>query len=388
MKLKFTVIFIIFLTFMFSCKRDNGEFPGESADSTDRVSQQDALKTFINNQMEEKHIPGLAACIIKNNGVVWAEGFGFADIANQKAVTPETVFMLASISKTITAVAAMQAVDNGILALDTDINNYLTFTVKNPSFPGRTITLRHLLTHTSSIADNDDITEDYYSTGDSPVALGVFLSDYLDADGDEYDAGGNYNSWAPGTRYQYSNIGSALIGYLVEAAAQIDFSLYCKQNIFQPLGMTETGWHLEGLTLDNIAIPYVYRNGTFEAQQHYGFPDYPNGSLRTSISGLARFLLMFMNSGAYKGTVILDCQWIADMHRVQFPELDADQGLSWYYMTLGDWRLLGHSGGETGVTTEMYYRPADSVGVIVLTNGDDLLLDNILIRLFQEAENM
>ncbi len=88
MKLKFTVIFIIFLTFMFSCKRDNGEFPGESADSTDRVSQQDALKTFINNQMEEKHIPGLAACIIKNNGVVWAEGFGFADIANQKADRP------------------------------------------------------------------------------------------------------------------------------------------------------------------------------------------------------------------------------------------------------------------------------------------------------------
>ncbi|MCP5046678.1 MAG: beta-lactamase family protein [bacterium] len=394
MKTFFKFLYILlFCFFLIGCNPtaivDNGEGNNNNGNNTGGNTNErlEALREFINSIMDRDHIPGLAACIIKNSEVVFAEGFGFANIERQIKVTPDTLFMLASVSKTITAVAAMQALEKGGIAMDTDINNYLSFEVRNPSFKGRAITLKQLLSHTSSIIDNGAVMDDYYVYGaDTTVTLGEFLYDYLDENGREYDEDRNYSGFAPGTGYEYTNIGNALVGLLVEVVMNMPFETFCSQNIFQPLSMNETGWHLEGLNRDNIAVPYLYRSGSFRAQQHYTFPDYPNGGLRTSVSQLARFLMMFIDYGTYDGVQLLTPESVTAMREVHFPSLDPNQALTWAYWTLSGMRLLGHGGGETGVTTEMFFRPDDGVGVIVLTNGDDLTLDEILKRLFEEAE--
>jgi len=114
------------------------------------------LDSFIVAKMSQYHIPGLAASIVKEGDIYWTCAYGFANIEDSIEVTDTTLFMLASVSKTVTGVALMQLWEAGLFQLDNDINNYLPFEVHNPNFPDSVITFRMLLTHTSSINDNWD----------------------------------------------------------------------------------------------------------------------------------------------------------------------------------------------------------------------------------------
>ncbi len=345
------------------------------------------LGDFIRTKMQAARIPGLAACIVRENAVVWAGSYGWADIAAQVPVTPDTLFMLASVSKTVTAVALMQLYDDGLFDLDDDINEYLPFSVRNPNHPHDPITVRMLLTHTSSILDNWDVMEPLYVEGDSPISLERFCAGYLTPEGEYYDPEENYDSLPPGSSYEYSNVGVTLCGYLAERLAGIPFDEYCRQQIFIPLGMDETSWRLDGLDVNRIAIPYEYDGGQYQPQAHYGYPDYPDGALRTSVLQLARFLIAFINGGVYKNAHILKAGTVTEMSAVQFPALQSEQGLIWFYEN----SLLGHDGEDTGAFTRMFFRPEDGAGVILLANGipsREALFYDIEERLFQEAGEM
>jgi CubicO group peptidase (beta-lactamase class C family) len=117
------------------------------------VNLSSSLDSFIVAQMNSQHVAGLAACIVKSGRVVWNGNYGFADIARNKPVTDSTIFMLASISKTVTATALMQLYEAGRFQLDDSVNGHLPFAVRNPNFPSVPITFRMLLTHRSSIQD-------------------------------------------------------------------------------------------------------------------------------------------------------------------------------------------------------------------------------------------
>jgi CubicO group peptidase (beta-lactamase class C family) len=116
----------------------------------------DALDALLTANMAEAHMPGLAACIVKGGKVAWCNGYGLADIEANRAVTPDTVFLIASVSKTVTAVALMQLWENGAFELDDDVAMALPFAVDHPS-SGLPITYRGLLTHTASVRDNWDV---------------------------------------------------------------------------------------------------------------------------------------------------------------------------------------------------------------------------------------
>lgn len=113
------------------------------------------LDSVISTLMAQYHIPGLAACVVYGGELVWNNAFGIADVNQGVPVTDSTLFMIASTSKTVVAAAVMQLWEDGIFAMDDDINGYLPFSVNNPFFPGVPITFRMLLAHTSSIAYND-----------------------------------------------------------------------------------------------------------------------------------------------------------------------------------------------------------------------------------------
>ena len=248
-----------------------------------------SLDSFIVSKMEQYHFPGLSACIIKDDQIIWKGAYGYANILQNKLVTDSTLFHIASVSKPFTGTAIMQLWENGLFELDDDINKYLPFEVRNPDFPNDPITFRMLLTHTSSISDNMDVFRPLNVWDmDSPVALGSFLENYLVPGGDYYLAK-NWYGQPPGVKWDYANVGAALIGYLVETVSEISFEQYCQDSIFVPLGMNETSWFLSNLDVNNIATPYKYSNGNYYTSSHAGIPYYPAAQLRTSASQLARF---------------------------------------------------------------------------------------------------
>lgn len=296
--------------------------------------------------------------------------------------TDNTRYLVASVSKTITAVAIMKLVEQNLILLDDDINLKLPFSVRNPNYPSVKITYRMLLSHTSSISDEfqENFTLDCYGI-DCPMTLAQYFDNVFLSTG-QYFSSTNFSNNSPGTTEDYSNLGSALLGYLVERITLTPFDVYCKNNIFTPLGMSKTEWRLANTPISELAIPYS--DEITNPNPHYTFPDYPNGGLRTNVLDLSNFLRMVIQNGSFNGTQILTTASMSTMKTLQFGS--ADQCLSFYYETISGKRVLGHSGGEKGATAEMYYDTNNNVGVIVFSNEEDAEIDNFLTLLFNYGE--
>lgn len=359
------------------------------------------LTEYLRVKYQKAGIPGMAVTLIKDDEVVYFNGFGAADIADGKPITQDTVFQVASVSKTVTGTAVMQLYERGLLDLDQDISDYLPFEVKNPNFPQADITARMLLTHTSSVLDDWDVLDPLYTTytggGDSTVPLGEFLPEYLTREGRWYHPENSFSSREPGARYRYSNVGYALLGYLVEVISQQDFNVFCRENIFVPLKMEHTGWFLSEVDTDLMAKPYEKGEKGFIELPFYGFPTYPDGCLKTSSRDYARFLMAFLNKGEYEGRRILEEKTVNEMLQYQVPK--KRQGLTWdlrapeaFLLDCKGQLAPGHSGGDPGVTTLTFFLPEQRTGVILFMNqttGLEFKAANIWQiagRLLQEAQ--
>ncbi|WP_147041287.1 serine hydrolase domain-containing protein [Skermanella aerolata] len=348
--------------------------------------------TNVSEELHRLDVPGMSAVIVKNGRVACTAVAGMANIEKNRPVEPDTVFAWASVSKTVTAAAIMKLVENGAFKLDDDINAYLPFPVRIPACPEKPITFLHLLTHTSSIVESEyeGVYADLYVKGDSPVALGDFLKDYLVPSGTYYDGENNFKRTCPGTVSSYSNVGVGLLGYLVEVVAGTPFELYTRDHIFAPLGMNEAAWKLSGLNVEHVAMPYSGdQSSGFKPLGHLGFPTFPDGLLRTSAPQLARFLLMFMQFGELDGTRVLSQESVTKMRRVYFPNLDDSQGLIWFYDSFGPRkRVIGHDGSDPGTNSMMYFDPEDGAGVLLVANGswERDRAEALVEKLFKEAD--
>ena len=331
------------------------------------------LDEFILRGMKEAKVPGLAALTLKEGKIFWEGYYGWANIEEKRPATKDTLFQLASISKTITACMIMQQVEEGKLGLDADINTYLPFKVRNPGHAEKPITLRQLLTHTSGIRDNWKVLEEYWvKNGDFKQPLAKSLPAYLTEGGKFFSAKKSFYDWAPGSRNRYCNVGFALAAHVAEAKVKISFEALCEQGIFKPLGMEGTAFALAAVDPRKVAMPYGYRKktGGFKALGHHGYLDYPAGTLRATAPHLARFLMMFMGEGKLDETRILKSATVVSMKKIQFPKLDRKQGIGWYYDRIGGEQMIGHDGGDPGVVTQMFCQPKKGTGIIVLMNGE------------------
>ena len=191
-----------------------------------------SLDAAIQNEMNARNFPGAATIIVKNGEIVWVESYGYADVANAVQVEDTTVFLLASVSKLFTGTAAMQLHEAGTINLDADINQYLPWSVEIPNFTNDSITVRQLMTHTSSIKDNWGTMGSYYGYPDPTISLANCMGSYFPTNGADYSASGNFLTSAPGSSSQYSNMASALNGYVVEVSSGIPFDDYCDINLF------------------------------------------------------------------------------------------------------------------------------------------------------------
>jgi len=335
----------------------------------------DVDSAFIQN-MQAAKVPGAALLIIRNGQIESAKGFGFADLQTDRAVTPDTLFTVASISKTVTATALMTLYEQGKFGLDDSIDPYLPFTLRNPNFPDTPITFRMLLSHRSSIQDSE-VYNKYYTLQqspvlpDSPIPLGEFLKDYLSPEGKLFNAKDNFLRDAPGTTYTYSNIGFGLVGFLTERISGMPFDVYCKQAVFEPLGMDHTAWFFKDVETELMAVPYGYNDLLRQPKAYgfYGYPTYPDGALKTSVNEFARFLSVFINEGkTFEGKPFLKTETVMEMLTLRsFIGLDSRDsvGLAWHFRG----GVYYHTGGDPGMFTFAFFSPASNQGGVLFTNG-------------------
>ncbi len=317
--------------------------------------------------MLSSDVPAIGLGVIKAGRVQSVEAFGFADRERQIPATPDTAFLLSSISKVVTGAALMQLWERHLFDLDSPIAPHLDFTVENP-FHEEPITFRQLLTHTSSISDLNYT--GFEVDGDPTLSLRDFLTGYLSPVGRWYAPDKSYLNAAPGERWSYSNVASALAGYLCERLTGASLKLQTADRIFRPLKMNPSAWsvaELGGKTL--VATPYVGSSGQLKPRPPLGYPDWPAGLLRSSPTAMAHFLAAHAAGGQLGGTRILGPTTVQAMIDLKpFPRPDGMtqlQGLFWEPLGEG---FVGKRGGDPGSSTLMGFNPATGDGAVVLTN--------------------
>lgn len=367
--------------------------------STENTVDFSELERFIESVMIEHRAPGLSAALVKEDQLIWSKGFGIADRAQGIAMTADKIQNIGSISKTVTATAVMQLWEQDAFQLDDDVNAYLSYAVRNPLFPDEPITFRQLLAHRSSITDGSAYGASY-ACGDPAVSLADWIEGYFSPDGAYYNADENFLTWKPGTidpptpPRAYSNVAYGLLGVLVERIAEVPFKEYCRDHIFNPLGMHNTGWHLAEVNTENHAVPYSYLSDDFERDPDeslasmlpgkdvtedmlvpgnylphclYSFYNYPDGLVRTSVNDFSRYLRTYMNGGTFEGYQLLKAETIDLM----LSKTHFERGLCWGTYRFGEDEFWGHSGGDPGVATLMAFQKTEKIGLILFFNYDE-----------------
>jgi len=346
------------------------------------IEKDQALENGITAIAEKDRIAALSGCVIKNNEVVWQWSYGWADIENKIPATNNTPFMLASVSKTITGTTLMHLYDQGKFNLDDDINTYLPFTIRNPEFPDDPITIRMLLNHTSTLHDDFDFITPLYGKGDvTETSFGELVKAFFTEDGEYYQPS-NFTQKKPGDCNHYSNLNFVVVAYLVECISQTSFNEYCKNNLLFPLDMKNSSWFLSDLDEKNVA--FCYESDTTQCNglkriDHYGWPGYPDGCFRASISQYTNFMRMMMDKGKFNGKQILRSKTISEIFKPQKikeipPEQNAlkmvDRSLIWKIVEISGQKYYAHTGGGTGISTLVLIDPMGKNGLIWFCTGE------------------
>ena len=322
--------------------------------SADKVAK---VETVISSFMSQQNIPGISVAVVLDNQIRFQRGYGMADVENFVPAKALTVYRIASVSKALTAVAAMQLVENGKLDLDAPIQKYV------PSFPTKNfpITTRQLLAHLSGIRnykpDEGERTNRYETLTD---ALSIFKDDPLD--------------FEPGTRYSYTTFGYTLLGAVIEGASAMKYEDYMRENVFKPAGMQHT-------YVDDLFViipsrargyrPKVY--GIFNGEnRNASLMDssykIPGGGLVSTAEDLARFAIAAQTGVLIKPTTF------AEMSKSQKTRdgRETGYGYGWYVGELGgfsnDPDAVWHGGVQPGFTSNLWLLPKKRFAVVILTN--------------------
>lgn len=382
--------------------------------------KQSKVDEFIKERMRKVRIPGLSACIVKNNRIVWSKSYGYANLEKKIKMTANHVENIGSISKTFVTTALMQLWEKGKFKLDEDINKYLPFRVRNPKHPNERITFEHLLTHTSSIDDGTAYGKSY-ACGDPEETLEEWHSAYFNPGGDYYYPEENFHPWKPGTsrplEESYCNVAFGLLAILVKRISGQDFEEYCQTHIFKPLDMNNTSWYIKNIDISTHAVPYTWvedgkprgpswggrplgvirESGPswgrveapdgFVANCFYNHPNFSDGFLRCSVNQLSQYMRCYINKGIFKGKRILK----EDTVKFMFKKRNLNVGLCWQEKKLASGETVwGHLGNDPGINNLLLFHPENGIGTVILANTNmgkhGGVRIEIATRLFQEAK--
>ncbi len=314
------------------------------------VSRIEAVDAYVRGAMEKKHVPGVSVAVVRDGKVVLAKGYGLADAEQDVPATAETVYQLASVTKTFTAGAVMMLVKDGKLSLDDRIGDRL----KDLPEAWKVVTVRQLLTHTSGIKSYTSV-KDFHTMARRDFAPREIL-DLMAKEPLEFP---------PGERWQYSNTGYFLLGLLIEEASGRPYAEFMAERIFRPLGMARTRVNDLKAIIPGRARGYA-RDGETLVNGEYVSPTQPfsAGALVSSVADMAKWDAT-LSAATLLDRATLDAMWTP-------AKLNgggaADYGLGWQVVETNGHRTVAHGGGIPGFSTQILRFPDDKLSVVVLTN--------------------
>ncbi|MGJ8685666.1 MAG: serine hydrolase domain-containing protein [Nonlabens sp.] len=386
-------LFLILLTFcsLYSCK--NTDF-----NTIDENIIVKAVEVELDKKLDSihklEHFHGIGVAVVNEKGPIFQEGYGYLDRKIRADYTEHTIQNIASISKVILGLTLAKAIEDGHLTLDDDINKYLDFKVRNPQHPDTPILVKHLSTHTSSIQDGDyyelsyiNLEEDavnnpkidqeelaFFHSMKSAPCLEAYLKEGLQTV-DTTQVSYIFNEYQPGTAYSYSNIGAGLTALIIEKATGTSFKEYSKKHIIDPLGLKNTSWNVSDLDSRKRSTLYSTLELRYPVYRLITFAD---GGLYTTPNDLGVILTEIIKGYNGDGTLLKTATY------VQFFKKQLDESMFKTEKSLADYNKgfnkgmfityerdgIGHSGGDPGVSTLMYFDPKTNIGRITFLNTD------------------
>jgi CubicO group peptidase (beta-lactamase class C family) len=338
---------------------------GQSASGVAPLSGPDvaSIDAFVSSEIQANRIPGLSLGIVHGNQIVHLRGFGAAD-STGRMVTPQTPFILGSISKSFTALAVMQLVEAGRMELDAPVQRYLPwFRVADRTASAR-ITVRQLLNQTSGIPANseNEQKEGFLSTGNETLEQYVRGLKTLALDR------------PVGASFEYANTNYSVLGLVVQTVSGQSYATYIQQHIFAPLRMSHSFASEQDARRDGLAQGYQLWFGfPFPTAQPYPRDLLPAGLLISNAGDMAHYLIAQMNGGRFEHAAVLSAAGIAALHApatVAAP--GTSYGMGWYNGPTNGVPTIWHEGSITNFTSYMILVPGSQWGVVVLSNEGGL----------------
>ncbi len=323
------------------------------------------FEVWLDAKMDYEKIPSVAVGLVHDQNLVWARGYGEAHPESGDPATPATMYSICSISKLFTSIGVMQLRDEGKLRLDDRVSALLPWYNLEQAFPeGPPVTVEGILTHSSGLPRES--AHPYWTGPDFPFPTRDEIIDGLSRQETLY----------PGSHYfQYSNLGMALAGQIVEEASGMSYDDYVRTRILEPLGMADT----------YTDIPEEHRGGRFATgygrlkrdgersespffQAHGIAPAAGFSSTVEDLAKLASWQFRLLENG---GSEILDVNTLREMHRVHWvdPDFDTMWGLGFSVGERGGERTVGHGGSCPGFRTTFQLQPERKLAGIAMISA-------------------
>lgn len=347
---------ILSITFLLSC-------------SISVFAQNEKAEADLREIMKKLDVVGLSVAVVKKGEIIYTNSFGLKNIETKAPLSDTDIFRIASISKSFSATSIMQLREAGKLSLDDDFSDLVGFKIRNPKFPDKVITLRMIMSHTSSINDSQ----------------GYFTLDAINPSKNP-DWAKCYSDYAPGAGYRYCNLNYNMVGTVIEKLSGERFDNYVKNHILNPLGLYG-GYNVDSLDANRFATlheydattktfkpsPAAYNPRREEIRNYvmgYTTPIFsPTGGMKISATDLAKYMSMHMNMGKYKGKRIISKK----SAKLMQTKVADEEGYALALTNLDDLipgkMMVGHTGSAYGLYSAMFFHPKEKFGIVVITNG-------------------
>lgn len=337
------------------------------------LAEEEDLDAQVRRIFKAHKAVGGTVLAAKDGEIVYQLNYGYADKGSKTKVTDETYFRIASVTKMVSAIRVMQLVEDGTLDLDEDLSAYLGFTLRNPYAKDTPITLRHLMTHTSSLSQKG---------GYGKAGRGI--SDLLALEGNHK---ANYYDETPGTKYRYSNFGAGLMGSVLEAVTGRNVNDAVTEGVFAPLGI-DAAYHASLVAHpENVSSSYDATGGltrtgkkavasawdaSVNPEEHYMLTV---GSVWITGQDLCRLGMLLCEGGALDGVTLLRPETVREMMSSQKGkggvQVESPYGLCVYRdeTLLEDRMIYGHQGMSEGIACNVYFDPQSRFVFVMISNG-------------------
>ncbi len=331
---------------------------------------------IVERGLESLNNPGIAVAIVKNDEVIFSEGFGYRDVDNKVPMTADTLLAIGSASKAFTTFTMGTLVDEGKMEWTTPVREYIPWFRLYDPYATERMTPRDLVTHRSGLPRHDAVWYNNYTASREEFVRRLA---HLKPTADLRE------------RFQYNNLMFLTAGYLIEVLTEKTWEDAVRDRVLDPLEMKRTNFSVEDSQKDaDHALPYREYKDKIEKIPFRNITNIgPAGSINSSVNEMSHWLLVHLNQGKYNGKPIINPQTVQDMHLAHMPTggtpttaeiTPADYGLGWFVDTYRGHRRVRHGGNIDGFSALVCMLPDDGVGIVALTNKSGSPLPELLIR--------